>query len=122
MPADLTVLKLHDVPLTPVNFFDADMHIGEIFVDDRRRVVYELVEVKSGSWQFRVPGESIVFFLDGRQVIENLDTGSRVEAGKGDVLIYPRDCHARVTYLEPVRALIVRWLPEGAVPAPPARD
>ena len=123
MVQDLTVFKLDETPLTPIHFFNTELAVNEIFVDDKRRIVMEIVEGESGGvFEWRIPGESILYFFEGRERIENLDTGKTIEAEKGDVVIYPKGCNARATYLEPVRVLIVRWCEEGNVPGWPTKE
>ena len=122
MAEDLTVFKQDETVLTPIDFFETDLAVNEIFVDDKRRIVIEIVEGETGSFEWRIPGESILYFFKGRERIENLDTGTTIEAGKGDIVIYPKDCNTRATYLAPTRAMIVRWMPEGGVPGWPTKE
>ena len=121
MVQDLTRYKLADVPLDEVDMMDANFSIKELFVDDDRRVVYEMVESPGGSFEWRIPGESVLYVFKGRQRSENLETGESVEISAGDILIYPKDCYARVTILEPVSYLILRWDETGGVPGWPLK-
>jgi uncharacterized cupin superfamily protein len=122
MVQDLTRFKLDDVKLDEVDMMEANFSIKELFNDDERRVVYEIVESPGGSFEWTIPGESVLFVLKGRQRSENLDTGKSEEINAGDILIYPKDCNARVTILEPVRYLILRWDERGGVPGWPLKE
>ena len=121
MVQELTRFKLDDVKLDEVDMMDANFRINELFVDDQRRVVYEIVESPGGSFEWRIPGESVLYVFQGRQISENLDTGESAEITAGDILIYPKDCYARVTILEPVKYLILRWDANGGVPGWPIK-
>lgn len=121
MVQDITRFKLQDVDLDEVDMMDANFSIKEMFVDDQRRVVYEIVESPGGSFEWRIPGESVLYVLKGRQLSENIDTGESAEITAGDILIYPKDCNARVTILEPVSYLILRWDENGGVPGWPVK-
>ena len=122
MVQDLTRFKLDDVQLDEVDMMDANFSIKEMFVDDKRRVVYEIVESPGGSFEWLIPGESVLYVLKGRQRSENLDTGKVEEITAGDLLIYPKNCNARVTILEPVKYLILRWDENGGVPDWPLKE
>jgi|GEM_PF-1347776 len=121
MVDDLTRFKLEDVELDEVDMFEANFSIKEMFVDSDRRVVYEIVESPGGSFEWQIPGESVLFVLKGRQRSTNVDTGKSVEITTGDILIYPKDCNAKVEILEPVRYLILRWDERGGVPGWPIK-
>ena len=116
MVQDLTRFKLNEVELDEVDMMDANFSIKEMFCDEQRRVVYEIVESPGGSFEWVIPGESVLYVFKGRQRTENLDTGESVEITAGDVLVYPKNCNARVTILEPVKYLILRWDENGDVP------
>ena len=122
MVKHLTRFKLDDVQLDEVDMMDANFSIKEVFFDDKRRVVYEVVESPGGSFEWVIPGESVLYVLEGRQRSENLDTGTAEEITAGDLLIYPKDCNARVTILEPVKYLILRWDEKGGVPDWPLKE
>ena len=121
MVQELTKFKLDDVKLDAVDMFEANISIKEMFADEKRRLVWEIIDTDGGNFEWRIPGESMLYFFKGRERIENLDTGEVVEATAGDVVIYPKECYARVEFLEPTRALIVRWDEDGDIPGWPLK-
>ena len=122
MVQELTKFKLDEVKLDAVDMFEANISIKEMFADEKRRIVWEIIESDGGKFEWRIPGESMLYFFKGRERIENLDTGEVVEGTAGDVVIYPKECYARVEFLEPVRVLIVRWDENGSIPGWPLKQ
>lgn len=116
----MELFHLPAVSLEGVRFYDVTARSNELVVHDERSLVVELWEADSGTFEHHLPGQEVLYCLEGEERVENLDTGEVVVVRAGDVLYYPDGSRVRVTYTQPFRALIVQIAPGGVEPLLPA--
>jgi uncharacterized cupin superfamily protein len=110
--------NLADVELEPVDFFDVDAWSNELVVREGRRLVVELYEARSGTFSWNIPGEEVLYVLEGEEQMEDLDAGETFDLKKGDFIHLLAGRHVRVTYRpdKPFRALIISYKDDGPLP------
>src|SRR5215213_1902179 len=106
--------------LSNVRFYDVLARSNEMVAHADRSLVVELWEADEGTFEHRLPGEEVLYCLEGEERVEDLKTGEVEYVGAGDVLYYPKNSHVRVTYTRPFRALIIQMAPAGVDALEPA--
>jgi len=121
--ASLKRMNLDSVELQPVDFFDIDARSNELVVREGRRLVVELYEASTGTFEWNIPGEEVLYVLEGEEQMEDLDAGETFTLKKGDFIHLLANRRVRVTYRpdNPFRALIISWKDDEALPEFPVK-
>lgn len=106
--------------LSQVRFYDVLARSNELVTHPDRSLVVEVWEADEGTFEHHLPGEEVLFCLEGEERVEDLVTGQVEYVRAGDVLYYPEGSHVRVTYTEPFRALIIQIAAAGVETLEPA--
>jgi uncharacterized cupin superfamily protein len=116
--------NLDSVELQPVEFFEIDARSNELVVREGRRLVVELYEASTGTFEWNIPGEEVLYVLDGEEQMEDLDAGETFTLKKGDFIHLLANRRVRVTYRpdKPFRALIVSYKDDAPLPEFPAKQ
>ncbi|WP_203337598.1 cupin domain-containing protein [Nocardioides limicola] len=116
----MKLFPLPHLPLTDVRFHDVVARSNELVARPDRSLIVELWEATEGTFEHELPGEEVLYCLEGEEHVEDLSTGEVLLVSAGDLLHYPMGSRVRVTYTGHFRALIMQVAPTGVEPLEPA--